>query len=119
MPVRLLLLVALYCGVSVMHVRRILSYIKRKKVRDMTEKESDAFGDTDVWERGQVFVIFLHEEVSVPERAAQRNILLMLRFCCSEDLIEVSIMFHLKLNTCSTKHKCKNNGLVFLNTSVG
>lgn len=58
MPVRLLLLVALYCGVSVMHVRRILSYIKRKKVRDMTEKESDAFEDTDVWERGQVFVIF-------------------------------------------------------------
>ncbi len=31
-----------------MYVRRLLSYIERKKARDMTEKESDVFGDTDV-----------------------------------------------------------------------
>ncbi len=74
----LLLLVAMFCGVSVTYVRRFMSYTERKKARDMTENESDVFGDTDVWERGQVFVI--SHEVSVPERAAQRNILLVLLF---------------------------------------
>ncbi len=94
----LLLLVAMFCGVSVTYVRRFMSYTERKKARDMTENESDVFGDTDVWERGQVFVI--SHEVSVPERAAQRNILLVLLFWSSKDLIELSIMFRLKPNTC-------------------
>ncbi len=39
-------------------------------------------------------------EISVPKRAAQRNILLVLLFWSSKDLIELSIMFRLKPNTC-------------------
>lgn len=42
--------------------------------------------------------VMLHKEVSVSERVSHRNILLMLLFCCSEDISELSTMFHLKLN---------------------
>lgn len=42
--------VAMYCGVFVTYIWRFLSYAERKKMSNMTENESDAFEDTDVWE---------------------------------------------------------------------
>lgn len=97
-----------HCGVFVTCMRRFLSYTERKKARDMTVWRYRCVGVRssvcDVTRRG-----------FRPERAAQRNILWMLLFCCSEALIELSIMFHLKLNANGTKRKCKINCLVFLN----